>query len=103
MSEYLYYLLHAFDIKKGFYGMGSGVRQGLNYDEIKMLKLPLPPLDEQSTIATYLDTQCAKIDDLIVEKQSLIDDLESYKKSLIYEVVTGKRRVWKCDKRILIL
>lgn len=93
MSEYLYYLLHAFDIKKGFYGMGSGVRQGLNYDEIKMLKLPLPPLDEQSTIATYLDTQCAKIDDLIVEKQSLIDDLESYKKSLIYEVVTGKRRV----------
>ena len=93
MSEYLYYLLHAFDIKKGFYGMGSGVRQGLNYDEIKMLKLPLPPLDEQSTIATYLDTQCAKIDDLIVEKQSLIDDLESYKKSLIYEVVTGKRYI----------
>lgn len=93
MSEYLYYLLHAFDIKKGFYGMGSGVRQGLNYDEIKMLKFPLPPLDEQSTIATYLDTQCAKIDDLIVEKQSLIDDLESYKKSLIYEVVTGKRYI----------
>ena len=56
MSEYLYYLLHSFDIKKGFYGMGSGVRQGLNYDEVKMLKLPLPPLLEQSAIAAYLDT-----------------------------------------------
>ena len=57
------------------------------------MKLPCPSLEEQSTIATYLDTQCAKIDELVVKKQSLIDDLESYKKSLIYEVVTGKRRV----------
>lgn len=52
-----------------------------------------PSLVEQSAITTYLDTQCAKIDDLVSEKQSFIDDLESYKKSLIYEVVTGKRRV----------
>ena len=52
-----------------------------------------PSLDEQSAITTYLDTQCAKIDELVSEKQSFIDDLESYKKSLIYEVVTGKKRV----------
>lgn len=92
-SKFIYYLLHAFDIRKGFYGMGAGVRQGLNYDEVKVLKLPLPPIDEQSTITTYLDAQCAKIDELSTEKQSLITDLEAYKKSLIYEVVTGKRRV----------
>ena len=35
VSKYMYYLLHTFDIRKGFYGMGSGVRQGLNYDEVK--------------------------------------------------------------------
>ena len=60
-----------------------------------MLNEPLivPPISEQSTIAAYLDTQCAKIDELSAEKQSLIADLETYKKSLIYEVVTGKRRV----------
>ncbi len=92
-SKFIYYLLHAFDTRKGFYGMGTGVRQGLNYDEVKVLKLPLPPIDEQSTIATYLDAQCAKIDELSTEKQSLISDLEVYKKSLIYEVVTGKRKV----------
>ena len=61
----------------------------------KLLNEPLivPPISEQSTIAAYLDTQCAKIDELSAEKQSLIADLETYKKSLIYEVVTGKRRV----------
>ena len=41
-SKYLYYLLHAFDLKKGFYGMGSGVRQGLNYAEVKELRVVLP-------------------------------------------------------------
>lgn len=56
-SKFLYYLLHAFDIRKGFYGMGAGVRQGLTYDEVKVLKLPLPSISEQTAIATYLDTQ----------------------------------------------
>ena len=41
-SKYIYYLLHAFDLKKGFYGMGSGVRQGLNYGEVKELRVVLP-------------------------------------------------------------
>ena len=88
MSEYLYYLLHSFDIKKGFYGMGSGVRQGLNYDEVKMLKLPLPPLDEQSAIAAYLDSQCAKIDEIIAQAKASIEDYKQWKASIIYEAVT---------------
>ena len=53
----------------------------------------VPPKEEQRTIIAYLDTKCSEIDQLISEKEALIADLESYKKSLIYEVVTGKRKV----------
>lgn len=88
MSEYLYYLLHSFDIKKGFYGMGSGVRQGLNYDEVKMLKLPLPPLLEQSAIAAYLDTQCAKIDEIIAQAKASIEDYKQWKASVVDECIS---------------
>ena len=51
----------------------------------------LPPLYEQKEIANYLDAKCAEIDRLIAKKEQLVKELESYKKSLIYEVVTGKR------------
>lgn len=73
--------------------MGSGVRQGLNYDEVKMIKLPYATPEEQRQIVDYLDAQCEKIDSIIVEKEALILDLEAYKRSLIYEAVTGKRKV----------
>ncbi len=53
----------------------------------------LSPLHEQKEIANYLDAKCAEIDKLIAKKEQLIKELESYKKSLIYEVVTGKREV----------
>ena len=87
-SKFLYYLLHAFDIRKGFYGMGAGVRQGLTYDEVKVLKLPLPSISEQTAIATYLDTQCAKIDEIIAEAKASIEDYKQWKASIIYEAVT---------------
>ena len=53
----------------------------------------LPPFREQKEIAAYLDVKCAEIDGLIAKKEQLVKELESYKKSLIYEVVTGKREV----------
>lgn len=92
-APYLYYLLHAFDIKKGFYGMGSGVRQGLNYDEVKELKVVIPPIKEQKAIIQYLGKKTEKIDFMISEKQNIIGELDKYKKSLVYETVTGKRKV----------
>lgn len=55
--------------------------------------MPIPPLPEQTAIASYLATKCASIDGVIAEKEALIGELETYKKSLIFEVVTGKRRV----------
>lgn len=87
-SRYLYYLLHSFDIKKGFYGMGSGVRQGLNYDEVKELRVILPSDAEQSAIVSYLDEQCAKIDNLIDEIQNSIEEYKAWKTSLISETIT---------------
>ena len=60
---------------------------------LKDLPIPLPPLPEQQAIADYLDEKCAAIDAMVAEKEALIADLEAYKKSLIYEVVTGKREV----------
>ena len=50
----------------------------------------LPPENEQHAIATYLDTKCSEIDSLIAIKQQKIETLKDYKKSMIYECVTGK-------------
>lgn len=61
--------------------------------EIGNVLLALPPISEQKSIAKFLDKKCTQIDSLISEKQSLIKDLAEYKKSLIFEAVTGKRRV----------
>ncbi len=89
----LFYLLYAFDIRKGFYGMGSGVRQGLNYGEVKRMVIPVPPLPEQRAIADYLDEKCGAIDAAVAEAKKGIEEYKAWKKSLIFEAVTGKRRV----------
>ena len=59
--------------------------------KVKNTFIPIPDNPEQKKIVTYLDSKCAQIDSLIAEKESLITDLTEYKKSLIFEVVTGKR------------
>ncbi len=87
-SKFLYYVIYSFDIKKGFYGMGSGVRQGLNYDEAKMLKLPIPPHDEQQRIVANLDTACADINAAISEAKASIEDYKLLKQSIITQAVT---------------
>ena len=87
-SKYLYYLLHAFDLKKGFYGMGSGVRQGLNYAEVKELRVVLPGQDEQNAIVRFLDNQCGQIDSIIEDTKSSIDEYKKWKTSLIFEAMT---------------
>lgn len=65
----------------------------INKAELSDLLVTLPPLEEQKTIADYLDQKCAKIDTAIESKEKLIEKLTEYKKSLIYEVVTGKKEV----------
>ena len=86
-SKYLFYLLHAFDLKKGFYGMGSGVRQGLNYAEVKELRIVLPSQKEQDAIVYFLDDQCSEIDLAIDEAKSSIQDYETLKANIISTTV----------------
>ena len=62
-------------------------------DALSQLRIPAPPFREQNQIAGYLKKKCAKIDEMAVRKQAVVEKLQKYKKSLIYEVVTGKREV----------
>ncbi len=68
-------------------------RLRLYWPEFKNIKVCLPSIEEQKEIADYLDIKKTKIDELIQKKESLLAQLESYKKSLIYEYVTGKKEV----------
>ncbi len=65
----------------------------LNSGKIGVTPINLPSINEQQSIASYLDTKCAEIDALIAIKQAKIDELKDYKKSVIYEYVTGKKEV----------
>ena len=87
--RFVYYQLYGFDVSKGYYGMGSGVRQGVNWKDIKKLSLILPNLELQNEIAKFLDEKTALIDDIITDTKQTIEKLKSYKKSLITEIVTN--------------
>lgn len=96
-SKYYLYLLQLCYKNKVFYGFGQGVsnlgRWRLQTDAFNNIKYPIPPLQEQKAIASYLDQKCTQIDQIIHSKQQLLLEMEKYKKSLIYEIVTGKREI----------
>lgn len=92
-SAYFHYLLHSYDVQKVFYNMGNGVRQGLNYSEFSKLMVFAPSRDEQDSIVDYLNDKCAEIEAIIAQKQEQLAVLADYKKSVIYEYVTGKKEV----------
>ena len=91
--SYLYNVLHSYDIKKLFYSMGGGLRQNLNWQGLKKLDIPLPPVNEQQAIVAYIEEKCEKIDKLASELQSEIDYLKEYKQRLIADCVTGQVNV----------
>lgn len=92
--RYLFYFLQSKPYQQQVQlGWTFGTQQNIGMRTLEQLKICLPPLGEQAEIVEYLDNKLPQIDSLIAEKESLIKDLEAYKKSLIYEVVTGKRRV----------
>ena len=88
--KYYYYLANCFDYK---YYISQTTLPGMTQTSYRNMPIPVPPLSEQQSIASYLDEKCAAIDGVIAEKEALIGELESYRKSLIFETVTGKRRV----------
>ena len=95
-KPYFHYLMRNKSYLPEYERLSSGLRIGqwdLSFEDFCQLPFLLPPLSEQQQIADYLDQKCSEIDALITKKEQLVVELESYKKSLIYEVVTGKREV----------
>lgn len=85
---FIHYLLHAYDLLKVYYGMGSGLRQNLDFRDFKRLELCIPPRKEQDRIANFLDQKTAEVDEAIDKKQRLIELLKEQKAILINQAVT---------------
>lgn len=87
-AKYYHYLLHSYDKCKVFYNFGGGVRQGGTWDDLSVLKMIVPPKDEQTKIADFLDKKVAQLDKVKSLLEEQIKTLEDYRQSLIYETVT---------------
>ena len=95
-KKFLMYYLRSMAYNNVFLALSTGIRVrscDLNWNKLANLPYAIPPIDEQHRIADYLNTKCAKIDSIIQNKQELLANLDTYKKSLIYEYVTGKKEV----------
>ena len=89
------YLLYCFQSMYKFlrFQAGDDVRDGLAASFVKKQRIPLPSLNEQNEIASFIDEKCSEIDATIADKQKQLETLDEYKKSLIFEYVTGKKEV----------
>lgn len=96
-SSYYLYLMQMCYFNRMFYGLGQGVsgmgRWRLQADKFLNFPVVVPPVDEQKEIASYLNEKCSGIEVMIAKKQQYLTEIENYKKSLIYEYVTGKKEV----------
>ena len=96
-SQYYLYLMQMCYTNRIFYGLGQGVsglgRWRLQADKFLNFSITVPSYEEQKEIANYLDKKCSAIDELIAKKEQYLSEIENYKKSLIYEYVTGKKEV----------
>lgn len=96
-SKYYLYLMQMCYTNRIFYGLGQGVsglgRWRLQADKFLNFSITVPSYEEQKEIADYLDKKCSALDDLITKKEQYLAEIENYKKSLIYEYVTGKKEV----------
>ena len=88
--EYTYLLLHAYDLMKIFYGLGSGLRQNLSWADFRNLPCCVPTLQEQTTIVRFLDHADRRIRRYIRAKERLIELLEEQKQAIIHQAVTGQ-------------
>lgn len=97
-SRYACYLLKAYDTCKVLHSMGRGLRATLSYSTLSKMPILLPPLAEQRAIADWLDAKCADIDATIALKEQKQEKLKEYKKTIIFEYVTGKKQVANINK-----
>ena len=95
-SRYMEALLRTQPAKEEMKRYSHGIadfRLRLYWDKFRTIKVCFPPIEEQREIADYIDQKCAEIDTLIAKKEQFLTELENYKKSMIYEYVTGKKEV----------
>lgn len=95
-KRYFHYLMRNKTYATEFRRLSGGIREGqwdLPSEALNNTIILLPPLVEQQEIADYLDNKCAEIEQIIADKKSQIETLDGYKKSLIFEYVTGKKEV----------
>lgn len=95
-SSYYDWLFHTSLFAEEFYKWGHGIVDDLwstNWQNMRSIFVTYPSVKEQQQIADYLDRNCSKIDDIIETKNKQLSTLDEYKKSLIYEYVTGKKEV----------
>ena len=95
-SKFYHYLFRTNGFSGDCYKVGRGImamRWRTYSDQFRAIKVVSPPQSEQEEIVEYLDEKCAGIDALIAKKQQYLTEIENYKKSLIYEYVTGKKEV----------
>lgn len=105
-AKYCDYLFHSKTVKKVLHSLGKGImsidrgddrintcRLKVSRTDLRALKIPVPPICEQREIVKYLQSKENLIDKTIADRNKAIDKLQEYKKSLIYEVVTGKKEV----------
>ena len=97
-SRYACYMLKAYDTCKVLHSMGRGLRATLSYSTLSKMPILLPPLAEQRAIADWLDAKCADIDATIALKEQKQEKLKEYKKTIIFEYVTGKKQVANINK-----
>ena len=103
---YYSYLLNIPTIRGVYYSLGKGIyaiergegrvntcRLKVAYNDFGRLEIPVPPIEEQKEITRFNKQKCSEIDSLIALKQAKIEELKEYKKSVIYEYVTGKKEV----------
>lgn len=86
--KYIQLLLHSFDVNKGFYGMGSGVRQNVTFNDIKKLPIMIPLKETQDKIIDKLETTIINVNNIITRTKKSIAELKKYKQSIITETVT---------------
>lgn len=95
-KKYFHYLIRNKTYATEFRRLSGGIREGqwdLPAEALNNTYILIPPIDEQKAIAEYLDKKCAEIEQIIADKKAQLDTLDDYKKSLIYEYVTGKKEV----------
>ena len=96
VKKFIMYYLRSMAYGNVFTAIATGIRVrscDLRWNKLANLPYPLPPFEEQRQIADFLDQKCSEIDQTISEKQQQLETLAEYKKSLIYEYVTGKKEV----------